>query len=94
MQGQVVHVVSYDIQSDRVRARIARRLEDLGVRVQKSVFELRGTAEVVRHRVGDLALMIEPGDSIRVYPLTPGSVERVEVYGAGVPPEMHDFHLL
>lgn len=35
------HVIAYDIEDDRGRARIATVLERYGMRVQKSVFECR-----------------------------------------------------
>ncbi|RMG21471.1 MAG: CRISPR-associated endonuclease Cas2, partial [Methanobacteriota archaeon] len=32
-------VISYDIEKDRTRSRLAKKLKDFGPRVQKSVFE-------------------------------------------------------
>ena len=39
----MVYVISYDIESDRIRNKLAKLLEGYGVRVQYSVFECRLT---------------------------------------------------
>lgn len=87
-------VVAYDISSDRLRQRVAGRLEDLGVRVQKSVFELRGPRARLLRQVADIATLLERGDSIRVYPLSPRAIEESLTFGAAVRPETYDFFLL
>ncbi|MCX7966060.1 MAG: CRISPR-associated endonuclease Cas2 [Syntrophorhabdaceae bacterium] len=48
-------IVSYDIESDRIRNRLARFLEKKGVRLQKSVFAI----EIERHVFNGLLKGIE-----------------------------------
>lgn len=36
----MTYIISYDIQEDRIRAKLARFLEDKGTRLQKSVFAI------------------------------------------------------
>ena len=67
-------VFCYDISADGVRSRVAKRLEKVAVRVQKSVFETRMTAERA-HRLGaELATLIGDGDSLRVYAIDAGDL--------------------
>lgn len=72
--GNMLHLISYDIPSnpagDRRRARLARRLEGLGLRVQHSVFEvdidplkLPGVCRLLSECI-DAA-----EDSVRIYPI-------------------------
>jgi CRISPR-associated endonuclease Cas2 len=48
-------IVSYDIESDKIRTKLARYLEKKGIRLQKSVFAL----EVERHVFRNLLRGIE-----------------------------------
>jgi len=90
----ILHVVCYDIASDRLRDRVAGKLEKLGVRVQKSVFEVRGPHARFMQQIESIALQLEPGDSIRAYPLPARAVAQTRTYGSAVPPEAFDFFLL
>jgi CRISPR-associated protein Cas2 len=62
-------VIAYDIEDDARRLRVARLLEGVGTRVQKSVFECdiddRQFARLARR----LALLLVPGDALRAYRL-------------------------
>ncbi len=65
--------VCYDIPDDRRRARIAAILKDVGVRVQKSVFE----ADIGDERLARLLrrlqrVLDEQSDSVRVYRICEG----------------------
>ena len=64
-------IVAYDICCPRRLYRVARRLQNDGVRLQWSVFECwLGAAEAAR-LWADLGKLIDPQqDSIRAYPLT------------------------
>jgi CRISPR-associated protein Cas2 len=64
-------IVTYDIACPRRLYRVARRLQNDGVRLQWSVFECwLGTVQAVR-LWEDLGRLIESGqDCIRAYPLT------------------------
>lgn len=92
--AKMLHVFCYDVSSDKARRRIAGRLEDQGLRVQGSVFEVRidraGAARLAR----SLARHLGPGDSLRVYPAPEPVAETVVSYGATPPPVSGDYVLL
>jgi CRISPR-associated protein Cas2 len=74
-------IISYDIHSAKIRRRVARWLEGVAVRVQKSVFEsARSPAELapVRRRI---AAAIGKQDSVRWYRLCAGCTPRIEIDG-------------
>jgi CRISPR-associated protein Cas2 len=85
-------VVSYDIPDDRRRNKVARTLEDYGVRVQYSVFEVNLDSRQVDKMRDELARIAEQDvDSIRFYTLCGACYARIEVLGTGraaeAPPE-------
>lgn len=63
------YVVAYDIEDDRVRARMAKLLTRYGVRVQKSVFECDLEPETLARLQRRLheELSRNPGGDVRVY---------------------------
>lgn len=87
-------VVAYDVSSDRGRRRIGECLDDYGMRVQRSVFEVRMTFNAVRALAQNLTAYIEAGDRLRVYPVD--TALRKESIVIGGPPlsEAEDFWLL
>lgn len=79
-------VVSYDVPSDKRRAKLAHALEDFGKRVQLSVFEcLLEEAQVVRMRRRIERLVEAEEDSVRIYRLCGGCAPKVEIVGLGEP---------
>lgn len=60
-------VFTYDISRNALRNRIAEILELHGIRVQESVFESRLTAKQAQSLFSKLQLIIDPGDSLRMY---------------------------
>jgi|YNPMSStandDraft_1061717.scaffolds.fasta_scaffold05740_3 CRISPR-associated endonuclease Cas2 len=57
----MVHwVIAYDIRANRRRTKVARRLEQAGLRVQKSVFVIDAATEEVRKLVRELSALIDP----------------------------------
>jgi len=64
-----LRVVTYDIESNRDRARAARYLEGIGERVQKSVFEARLDEEGVRRVLNALEPLLDAAgsESVRIY---------------------------
>jgi len=60
-------IFTYDISRDGLRTRIAGILELQGIRVQESVFESRMTARHAQAVFAKLDLLLDPGDSLRMY---------------------------
>ena len=82
----------YDVRTDapagerRLRA-VAKICEGIGIRVQKSVFELRCTSAQLVTFMKVVEDTIEPDDSIRVYHVPAGVLGSATQLGrTGVPP--------
>lgn len=71
MAQQSRYLVTYDIEDDRVRGRVASVLEGSGWRVQKSVFECLLDADGLERLSASLTRELErsPGGDVRVYRL-------------------------
>jgi CRISPR-associated protein Cas2 len=91
---QRLHVIAYDISSDRTRTRVAEALEDFAVRVQDSVFEAMAHPSTLSRRLHSISLLLDEGDSLRCYPLSPINVRAVKVFGRGSGPENGEFMIL
>ncbi|MGO9740541.1 MAG: CRISPR-associated endonuclease Cas2 [Roseiarcus sp.] len=94
MAREMLMVFAYDVARDRNRARIAALLERELARVQKSVFEGRMTkaaAERLGRRAG---LELGPGDSLRIYAVTPVGLKCSQAFGALPMAEPHDYWLV
>lgn len=77
------YVVSYDIESDKRRTKIAKTLEDFGQRVQFSVFECRlNPKDFVRMRERVKDLIHRETDSLIVYRLCESCVQGIHRIGA------------
>lgn len=65
----MIHVVTYDVENDRTRGRVAALLEGYGQRVQKSVFECRLGEREMKELVSRLQeeLGTDPGGQVRIY---------------------------
>ena len=74
-------VISYDIEEDRKRTRLANLLLDYGDRVQKSVFEAELTAEALQELLAKATRELEEEDNLRVYPLCGSCEERIQNFG-------------
>ncbi len=77
-------IISYDIEKDKTRTRLAKKLKDFGPRVQKSVFEADVKAEELnklRDMLGKVKLETE--DSIRLYLICGECAGKVEIWGVG-----------
>ena len=64
-----MYVISYDIEKDKVRNKIAKTLENYGQRVQYSVFECRITLKQYDKLYSELARLMtaEEEGNIRIY---------------------------
>ena len=78
-----MYLISYDIDSDRVRNKIAKTLEDHGKRVQYSVFECDITLKQYGELYKKLADLMsgEIEGSIRFYFLCGSCIEKTVVLG-------------
>ncbi len=78
-----MYIVSYDISSDRLRAKIAKTLEGYGVRVQYSVFECDLTEKKFKDLYAELLrLATDLSDgSIRFYYLCGRCSGKVKTIG-------------
>jgi CRISPR-associated protein Cas2 len=86
----MLHLISYDIASDKRRAKVAKVLEAFGDRVQQSVFECDlSAAQLARLRERLARHLLNTEDSVRIYPLCGGCVGRLQVMGTGARPA-HD----
>lgn len=77
----VYDVRTGDREGERRLRRVARACEGLGVRVQKSVFEVRSTAAQLVALRALLAEIVVDGDCIRLYRLDRGTLGRVDSIG-------------
>jgi len=86
------YVIVYDVVEDRRRRKLAKYLESLGERVQKSVFELYLTpAELERVLKRAKRLIKLDEDSLRVYDLCAACRKKVTSLGVGqvtAPPDV------
>jgi len=83
------YLVSYDIADNKQRNRAAKILDDYGLRVQKSVFEIAGVSDEIWGKC--LArlkkyIKLAEGDSIRIYLLCEACRRKVQVIGEGPAP--------
>jgi len=77
-------VVTYDIQDDRRRARVAKRMENYGTRVQFSVFDcLLDERRFLEMRLVLSGLIDPTADSVRLYRLCARCRGQLDVLGAG-----------
>ena len=88
-------VVAYDIRDDARRERVARTLEDHGVRVQYSVFECELTAARRRALATRITeVMDRVRDTVSFYPLCPKCERRVRHIGSEPPEPDPEYVLL
>ena len=87
-------LISYDIENDKTRTKLAKRLLDFGPRVQFSVFEADvKEAELSKLQHVCAATDLKGDDSIRLYRLCEGCRSRIVLYGAGKKTEDQAFYI-
>ena len=79
-------IITYDVNTEtrageRRLRRVARACEGLGVRVQKSVFEFRCSEAQLIQLLHVIETIVESIDSIRVYRLPRGLLDKTETIG-------------
>ena len=78
-----MYLISYDIAGDKLRNKVAKKLEGYGHRVQYSVFE----CDISNKEYGKLyaelikLVMKEPEVSIRIYPLDKDVYSKLTIIG-------------
>ena len=87
-------VMCYDIADARLRRRVAAKLEARMVRVQRSVFEARMHLSAARALFGEIDMLLDDGDSLRMYVLTAAGLKRSTASGGAPLPEDGGWWLL
>jgi CRISPR-associated protein Cas2 len=90
----MLYLISYDIEDDKKRTRLAHKLKDFGRRVQYSVFE----ADISENEVQRLQKLIEKvqlgkHDSIRLYRLCGECLKQIKIWGVGEVTQDRDFYI-
>ncbi len=80
------YLVCFDIEDDKTRVRVAKRLLQYGNRVQKSVFELAFNRPADAHSLrAELQKMLDGADNLRFYYLNEGSRRQsYDVHGQAI----------
>ena len=81
MSAEMTVVISYDVQSARLRRRVVKVLQAELARVQKSVFEGRLTRAAAEALYTRAEREIEDGDSLRMYVITAAGLESCRATG-------------
>jgi len=83
----VTHLIAYDIADPKRLRRVARRVERGAVRVQKSVFLFRGSADALARLLGRVAPLLDAKvDVVQAWRLAPGQAPEGAALGnAGDP---------
>lgn len=77
-------LISYDLEDDRGRTRLAKLLQDFGPRVQKSVFEADVQPKELERLCAKLAkIQLGKEDSIRLYQLCESCLPKIRIWGRG-----------
>lgn len=88
-------VVTYDIVSNRRRARLHRYLKEFGLNTQRSVFECDVDKKTLLRLVSGARPYIDPAeDSFRIYRICAGCQKKVAVSGLGIKLTTLDFMVL
>ncbi len=65
----MMHIITYDIQDDKVRNSVSKILEDYEIRVQESVFECNLDSNKYYELIERLIKFTSGEISIRIYPI-------------------------
>ncbi len=78
-----MYIISYDIENDRIRRKIAKTLEDYGKRVQYSVFECNINQSHFEKLYTKLSIQMQEEEkgSIRIYNVCRNCEKRTVVIG-------------
>lgn len=91
---RLLTVICYDVSEARPRRRLAERLEEIGVRVQKSVFEAWLTERQIDALVVEVRALLALDDSLRVYAVGTEGFACVRSLGPAPPPSEDGYYLV
>ena len=78
-------IVAYDIADPKRLNRVAKVIKDYGLRVQKSIFEVRVNDALFSEMRARVEAIIEPDvDGVKYFPLCEKCAGTVEIIGQGV----------
>lgn len=78
----MLHIVAYDVASDRRLYRVAKICEDYGVRIEKSVFECDLDETEFERFWSRLQRVVADSDSVVDYPIVQSCREKIRTLGA------------
>ena len=79
------YLIAYDIVAARNRNGMARKLEKIGKRIQKSVFVAQLTPDRAKNMERELQLLLEKGDILLILPLCETCYAKAVLYGKQAP---------
>ncbi len=79
-------LVCFDISDNKKRNKVVEYLEEYGVRVQKSVFEIELNSNSLNKLKTRLDSTIEKDDSVRFYPVNVNQIDKIIVLGVKISP--------
>jgi CRISPR-associated protein Cas2 len=81
----MTYFYAYDIPDNRRRKAVSTKLEQFGIRIQRSVFQCAASAELAENLKNALLRLIdEKEDSLYIIPLCEKDFEKLERFGAPV----------
>jgi CRISPR-associated protein Cas2 len=89
------YVICFDVHDDKRLRRISNEMENVGQRVQRSVFECHLDAAQLQALQQRLSELLEPvEDQVRYYPLCGKDKQQIIIDGIGQLSSDPDYHLL
>ena len=87
-------IISYDIEDDKTRTKLAHKLKDFGPRVQYSVFE----ADVNKDELKKIKALLKQvalakNDSIRLYQICEVCLQKIKIWGTGEVTKDKEFYI-
>ena len=78
-----MYIISYDIENNRIRNKIAKELENYGTRVQYSVFECKLSEKLYNELYSKLIKLMQEEETgnIRIYHICAKCEERISTIG-------------
>jgi len=87
-------MIAYDISNDKIRRQVHKALTNHRTRVQYSVFECFLPSRKKLELQMQVTRLIEPGDSIRWYPICAWCKEKIIRQGQGLETKNPEYYLL